>query len=242
MTKFCRVELRTTDAEAARAFYASVLDHERAVIWPLHEQALARGARPHWLGSLGVADPDAAAARFIERGAMALGPVRPGPDGGRMAVLRDPGGAIIALSDRPADPTALSAVEHVLNTNDAARATRNYCELFGWVTTGQLDLGGLGTFEELAFEPGGATAVIVGDVAARPGVHPHWLFLFEVSSLEHALAAVRTGGGMALAPLTLPSGLRVGVCDDPQGAAFGLMERGSLEQPARDAGTRRSGS
>ena len=101
MTKFGRFDLRTTDVEAARAFYTRLFGHERAVIWPLHEQALARGARPHWLGHLGVANPEQSAADFIARGATRLGPARATEDGGAAMVLRDPGGALVALSTPP---------------------------------------------------------------------------------------------------------------------------------------------
>src|SRR5882672_3356246 len=97
MAKFCRFDLRTTDADAARVFYARILGHDRAVIWPLHEQALARGARPHWLGQIGVEDAERVAASFVERGATQLGPTRPTPDGGEAVVLRDPGGALVAV-------------------------------------------------------------------------------------------------------------------------------------------------
>ena len=38
-------------------------------------------------------------------------------------------------------------------------------------------------------------------------------------------AATRAAGGLVLDPIVLPSGERVCVCDDPQGAAFALMER-----------------
>src|SRR5687767_10743075 len=95
MVQFTRLELRTTDPDAARAFYRTILGHDRAVIWPLHEQALARGARPHWLGQLGVPDVERAATDFEGRGAMRLGPTQTRSDGTQIAVVRDPGGAIV---------------------------------------------------------------------------------------------------------------------------------------------------
>jgi predicted enzyme related to lactoylglutathione lyase len=229
MTRFSRIELRTTNAEAARTFYASILGHDHAVIWPLHEQALARGAKPHWLGHLDVADLDLATAQFIARGATPLGPTRPTHDGGRTAVLRDPGGAIVALSALPTQPSgggepSLGVVWHLLNTNDVARAGANYRELFGWSLTTELDLGAQGTFQQFAWQSGGESVGALGDVTGRPGVHPHWLFFFEVDSLEPALTATRAAGGVALDPITLPNGARVCVCDDPQGAAFALLQ------------------
>ena len=227
---FCRFDLRTTDADAARAFYARVLGHDRAAVWPLHEQARARGAQPHWLGRLGVADVESAAAAFVERGAVRFGPTGPTADGGQAAVLRDPGGAVVALGTPPPSnaQAGVEVVWHVLNTNDAARATQNYRDLFGWTLTERIEAGAHGSFQQFAWHAGSESVGAIADIAARPGVHPHWLFVFEVDALEAALAAVRAAGGVVvLEPLVLPGGQRIAVCDDPQGAAFGLRERSS---------------
>jgi hypothetical protein len=226
--KFFRFDLRTTDADGAREFYARILGHRRAVIWPLHEQARARGARPHWLGYLGVEDAERAAATFIDRGAARLGPTLPTDDGGQAVILRDPGGAVLALATGPRVDTNTSsgaeAVWQVLNTNDAARATMNYADLFGWEMTARIDLGARGTFQQFAWNAGGESVGAIGDIAARPGVHPHWLFFFEVHALDPAIAATRDAGGVVLEVTASPSGERLCVCDDPQGAAFGLRE------------------
>jgi hypothetical protein len=226
MMTFCRFALRTTDADGARGFYAKILGHDRSAIWPLHEQALARGARPHWLGHLGVQDAERAVAAFVDRGAVRLGPA-PAEDGVQAVVLRDPGGAVLAVTTRPrVDAEAgTGVVLHVLNTNDAARATVNYADLFGWGLTARVDVGAHGTFQQFAWRAGGENVGAIGDVAARPGVHPHWLFFFEVDALDPAIAATRGAGGVVIEVTTLPSSRRVCVCDDPQGAAFGLCER-----------------
>lgn len=227
MVKFQRLELRTTDAAAARAFYTRLFGHDRAVVWPLHEQALARGARPHWLGHLGVANAAQVAAAFVERGAMQLGPTRTTEGDGTTVVLRDPGGAIVALSTPPPTERALdvNAAWHVLNTPDAARATANYCELFGWEATENAELSALGAFRQFAWQAGGPGVGIIADIAGRTGVHPQWLFVFEVTALESAVAIARGEGGLVLDPILLSGGERLFVCDDPQGAAFALRER-----------------
>ena len=208
-------------------FTRSILGHDRALVWPLHEQALALGARPHWLGHIQVEDAERVSEAFVERGALRLGPTRPMPDGGQVAVLRDPGGAIVALSTpAPASaPARVDVVWQVLNTNDAARATTNYCELFGWQLRDRVELERHGVFQELAWHVGGPAFGAIGDIASRPGVHPHWLYFFEVDRLEPAISAARAAGGLVLEPFVLPDGQRSCVCDDPQGAAFALRER-----------------
>jgi predicted enzyme related to lactoylglutathione lyase len=233
MTKFCRFALRTTDADAARRFYTRILGHDRSVVWPLHEQALARGAQPHWLGHIGTEDVERTAAAFVERGAARLGPTLSTGDGGQAVVLRDPGGAVVAVATPPPANAEgrIDVVWHVLNTNDVARATANYAELFGWKLTDRIELGRAGSFQQFTWHAGGASVGAMADIAARPGVHPHWLFFFEVDSLEPAIATTRAAGGVVLGPTVLPSGERICVCDDPQGAAFALRERRHRDTP-----------
>src|SRR4051812_2053088 len=102
MTQFFHYVLRTTDVDRAHAFYSAVLGDTKAEIVPLHEQAVARGARPHWLGFLDVAEVELAASAFVLRGAAPLGPKWINPRGLEAAVLRDPGGAVVALGKPPA--------------------------------------------------------------------------------------------------------------------------------------------
>ena len=143
---------------------------------------LARGARPHWLGHLGVDDVERAAAAFVARGAARLGPTRPAPDGGAVAGVRDPGGAVVALIDTPA-LLRPDIVWFSLNTNDLARASAAYRELFGWQVGEPRDLGALGVYHPFAWAPGGPSVGAIADTAGRTGVHAHWLFHFRVAAL-----------------------------------------------------------
>lgn len=233
MHRFFRLTLRTLDADAARAFYAAVLGAaaDRLDIVVLHAQAVARGARPHWLGFVEVPDVDAAAAALLARGATAYGKWV-NPQGLEAAVLRDGGGAILAVARyRDAGPTAPSndtvdsvdPVACILHTADLDGAKATYRDVFGWEVEAPVALA-----EGLLFPfawSGGTTAAPTGGVigtAGRPGVHPHWLFFFPTADLAAAVAAVRASGGSVVGPTTLPTGEAVAVCDDAQGAAFGL--------------------
>ena len=100
-----------------------------------------------------------------------------------------------------------------------------YSELFGWEFQAPDDLGALGTFHPLTWKAGGPSVGVMADVQGRAGVHPHWLFYWGVPSLETAVGALRSNGGTA-SVLTLPTGEKLAVRDDPQGAAFGLREIG----------------
>ena len=223
LTSFSRYVLRTTDVAAATTFYDVVLGRRRDDIVPIPESARARGARPLWLGHIGVRElggADAVARRFVERGAMRLGP----PSATGDVVLRDPGGAILALTDAVAEPPT-DVVWHQLNTRDCATATANYAALFAWSFTEPFELGALGCQQAFALGSGEATIGGFSDVAGRPEVHAHWLFFFAVRSLDAAAEQVQAHGGIVIGPTELPNGVRVAACDDPQGAAFGLIER-----------------
>jgi predicted enzyme related to lactoylglutathione lyase len=225
MTRFCRVQLRTTDVAAARAFYARVLgDGVAPDVAVLPDDAVARGARPHWLGHIGVDDVEAVARAFVERGATRLGPTRPLDGGGQIAILRDPGAAVVALATPPPALPRNHVVWCLLNTADFARASAAYCQLLGWQLTDRLDLGALGVYHHFAWSAGEANAGAMSDIAGRPGVHPHWLFHFRVPVLDAALDVVRAQGGLVIGPFRAPSGERIAVCDDPQGGAFALRE------------------
>ena len=222
-SRFSRYLLRTTDVDAATVFYGAVLERCGDGIVPLHESAIARGARSHWLGHIGVlhlGGAEAMAARFVERGAMRLGPP---PGVGDFVVLRDPGGAIVAVTDSSAESSA-GVVWHQLNTRDPDTAATNYSALFGWSFTEKAEMGQLRRHQRFAFGAGESSVGLISDVEGRPEVHTHWLFFFSVPTLDVAVDRVRRHGGIVIGPIELPNGVRVAACDDAQGAAFGLVE------------------
>ena len=238
MNPFFLYQLRTTDPDGARAFYAAVFGNADADVFLLHEQAIARGARPHWLGFIQVNDIDGAASAFIARGAVQLGP-KWNRDGLEGTVLRDPGGAVVALGRPPATsatpsmPASVFRTEigwHLLHTAQVEQAKADYRDLFGWDFKAPIETANHGVFHPFAWSAGGPVVGAMADVAARPAVHPHWLFAFRVSSLEGALAAGRAKASWVQEPVAvsnaaLANGNGLAVCDDPQGAAFALIER-----------------
>jgi predicted enzyme related to lactoylglutathione lyase len=230
-TRFFHLQLRTHDTEDARSFYAQVLGDGARDIVPLHPQAVARGARPHWLGYLEVEDVDDAASAFLKRGAIALGSKSLNDHGLEAAVVREPGGAVLALAKphvRPSEPARARAVGsseaiwYQLNTVDVDRAKEDYKSLFGWSFADPIDAGEHSLFHPFAWDRGGAPIGWMTDIVGRAGRHAHWLFHFPVAALEPAIAAVRSNGGYVMGPFALPHDGRIAVCDDPQSAAFAV--------------------
>jgi predicted enzyme related to lactoylglutathione lyase len=232
---FFRYALRTTDVDRARRFYEQAIgltlpsagrsDDSKLEAWPLHERAIAQGAPPHWLGFLAVDDVDASANRLVQFGGQRLGPAVRTPEGAYYATLRDPYGAVVALRTNEPGPTEGRIAWHQLHVQDAAWAWAMYSGLFGWVNTETLDAPDLVGGHRLFTARGGAEAVgSIANTARWPGVHTHWLFYLAVADIESAVARVRAAGGTAMNPLALPGGKRLSACEDPQGAAFGLIQ------------------
>jgi uncharacterized protein len=227
--RFCRYELRTTDLNAARAFYTDVLGSD---LWgpdvclaPLPERAAAMGAPAHWLGHLGVDDVEAAAGRIVAPGGQQLGPAHRLDDGSNRAVLRDPFGAILAVSSETTAPRSTLIAWHLHHSRDHERAIAFYAELFGWTAREVLDLGPeMGSHRLFAWEASAPSAGSMTNAARLPHIHPQWLFCFRVDDIESALARARVRGGNVLQPTRTSSGDLVAGCEDPQGAAFALYQ------------------
>jgi predicted enzyme related to lactoylglutathione lyase len=226
--RFVRYDLRTTDADAARRFYADVLGESfwgpGIAVWKLHEQALARGARPHWLGHVGSTLVAPTVSRIEELGGEHLGPTI--DQGSRSyALVRDPFGALFAVSSEVPGESRGLARWHVLHTKDHQKASASYASLFGWSPGPGVDLGPpIGMSHGFSYESGEPAAGAITDGACSPSIHPQWLYFFVTSDIDRALERVRSGGGVALPTVRTPAGALVAPCDDPQGAAFALFQ------------------
>jgi predicted enzyme related to lactoylglutathione lyase len=223
MHRFSRIELRARDVASARDFYRAVLGHDRSLVVAMPDAVAARGVPAHWLGHVTAADVEALAAGFVALGGARLGPTR-AIDGHASAVVRDPAGAMLALSARPADPVGDDVAWFGLDTHDLDAASAFYGDRLGWPPTGRIDVGPLGVHQSFAWQEGGPSVGSMFDV--RPiGAHPQWVFHFRVDALAPAAAAVRAGGGVVIRELALPSGDALAICDDREGAGFVLRAR-----------------
>jgi hypothetical protein len=142
-----------------------------------------------------------------------------------MVILRDPCQAVVAIHPSLSAPRLSPVVWHQLHTADLNRSWSLYSELFGWLQTSAFDSGGAeGTHRVFRWKGAASDVGSMANTARLPNVHPHWLFSFRVLNLEQTLARVRSTGGCALRPVRLESGVEFVACEDPQGAAFGLLQ------------------
>jgi predicted enzyme related to lactoylglutathione lyase len=228
-SRFCRYEFRTNDMNAARAFYTDVFGSQLwgpdVTLAPLPERAAARGAPAHWLGHIGIRDVEETAERLVALGGQQLGPTRRSTDQSSHAVLRDPFGAVMAVSAEMPTAGRAPVAWHLLHTQDHERAFASYAALFGWIATEVLDFGPeTGRQQAFAWDKSGGSVGSMASTARLPDVHPHWLFFFHVVDIEDSLARARARGAKVLGPMLTPNGDLVAPCDDPQGAAFGLYQ------------------
>ncbi len=191
---FCRYELRSTDVDAAREFYAALFGDgfwgAGVDISPVPAAAAARGVPGYWLGHLAVADVVPPMYRFFDAGAA------------------------------PKERVAWHL--HVSRDEEAAFAL--YEGILGWTALDRHDLGERGRHVTFGWNGGRTAVGSACDMATRPHVHAQWLYFFATPDLDASIARVRELGGLALRPTMTADGHRVVPCDDPQGAAFGLYE------------------
>ena len=227
-SRFSRYVLRSLDVEGARGFYRDVFDGnfwEGGIeIAPLPARAAARGVPGYWLGHIGVDDPVPPMYRFLEAGAARLEPPpADGRDSGGV-VLRDPFGAIVALTPGDSAAAGSRVAWHLLSARDEERAIAVYSDILGWTPVERQDLGPRGRHVTFSFNGDGRAVGSTSDIANRPHVHAQWLYFFAVADFDGAMTRARELGGLVLQPSTTPDGHRVVACDDPQGAAFGIYE------------------
>lgn len=249
---FSWVELSTTDPEAAKAFYGGLFGWEAEDL-PIPDggtysmmklggetvAAIQRKPKqqdalpPYWFSYLTVASADDSAAAAKGAG----GQVHMEPfdvmEAGRMTVIMDPTGAAFGIWE-PRDHIGATLVNdpgcltwNELSTNDVAKATEFYEQVFGWKLE-PIDTGGGPPYWAIGHD-GGAQGRNGGmrELApeqAEAGVPPHWMPYFAVPSTDDTIAkAGASGGGAMFGPMDLPTG-RIAVLRDPQGAVFAVFE------------------
>jgi len=240
-------ELLTTNAAAARAFYARVVGWEAQdapdVSFPyavfsagkievgglmeLPPEALRSGATPRWVGYVEVEDIDETAARLKRLGGSVLVPPTDS-NIGRVSIVADPQAATFGLvgglkrgtprTDRTDRPGEIGWQE--LFAADGREAFAFYSELFGWQP---------GARDDHPQEPyhllSSGGRIFGGMFTKLPRVPiPFWLYYFEVADIALAVERVKEGGGRVVqGPLELVRGTWIARCIDPQGAMFSLQ-------------------
>lgn len=249
----CWVDHASGDPERAVAFYGALFgwEHEDRMppeadgsyfVCQLRGRDVAaiasqpeEGAPAVWSTYIAVDDADAAAARATEAGGTVLDAPFDVFEAGRMAVVRDPAGAVFLLwqgrrmpgAQLVNEPGALAWNE--LATRDIEGARRFYHALFGWRDSELAMDGGRYFVWHLAGDGVPDPQSGIGGMMPMEGemwppeLPAHWMTYFAVQDADAAAArAGELGGGVAVAPFDTPAG-RISVLNDPVGAVFSVI-------------------
>jgi predicted enzyme related to lactoylglutathione lyase len=242
---FSWADLSTTDQDGARSFYTELFGWQ-AQEFPMGEgmtytmlfldgkavgalsqigpEFQEQGMQSHWNTYVTVDNADEMTQKAEELGATVIEQPFDVFDQGRMSLIQDPTGAMLALWQPVTNigagvlrtPGAMTWNE--LNTRDAEKAQAFFSELFGWraeqqengyvlLFNGDEQAGGMMTMDE---EWGDAPS--------------HWMVYFAVDDADETARRVEELGGTVLnGPFDVPMAGRMAVIQDPQGAVFSVL-------------------
>ncbi|MCA9752150.1 MAG: VOC family protein, partial [Gemmatimonadetes bacterium] len=199
--------------------------HEVAGLYDLMTIQREQGVPAHWLPYVLVASCDEALERAEEFGGKVLMGPHDVMEHGRMGVIQDPTGAVLAVWQAHEPSTAPMGVPGTpcwfeLVSRDKVEATAFYSALFGW----ELETWDAGMdytlFKSGEMSVGGAMQCLpqMGDVPS------HWMTYVAVENTDEAAQrAAELGGQIVHPPTDIPNVGRFAVIADPDGAIFSLM-------------------
>ncbi|MGH7527661.1 MAG: VOC family protein [Gemmatimonadales bacterium] len=246
---FCWAELGTTDSAAGKRFYTglfgwsfkdtpmgpdayyTMFEIEGKPVAGLYQQDSQQQAQevpPSWLAYISVESADRMAERTRELG----GTVTMEPfdvfDVGRMMLIQDPTGAVVALWEPRShigagvvgEPNTLCWNE--LSTNDVELAGRFYKDLLGWQPESQQMGGSRYTY----FRNGDRMSAGMMQIAPEWGpVPPRWLTYFAVEDCDGKVAKAQSlGAHVPVPPADVPDVGRFAILEDPQEAMFAIVQ------------------
>jgi predicted enzyme related to lactoylglutathione lyase len=244
-------ELCSTDPDASARFYARLLGWERRPqelthgartleyslfthgernVAGMHAMVGAqrkRGTRPHWLCHVFIEDLVAGMERARSRGGHLLSEPLDVLELGRLALLRDPQGALFGLWEprqlgsefqTRGELGCASWFEHV--SADARAAAQFYAELCGWSAPEPRADEPLRTLEHAGEPLAGMRSI--DSLGAR--LAPQWLPYFRVANCDETCGQLESlRASVLLPPAERAPARRGAVALDPTGAPVGLL-------------------
>lgn len=245
------IDISTTDIEAVRPFYESVLgwrledageenghyqlahvgDRLIAGIMPVTPESapMVPGTRDAWIVSLAVPDVEAAVARARAQGATVHHEPMELPDGGLFAFLSDPTGVDVGLMQIAEDSvptldghTPGSPAWAELWSDDWSRSRDFYTRVVGWELNDDMVSD---TFRYARHMIDGEPAIALADAALEDSVEGgRWHVYFKVDDVDAAVARVEAAGGRAASTVDETPFGRLVTVTDPTGAVFRLIQ------------------
>jgi predicted enzyme related to lactoylglutathione lyase len=246
---FCWPELHTSDHVGGRKFYQELLGwgvnevpmgpqatytvlqkngQDVGALYAMDDAEKKQNIPPHWLSYASTADVDASAAKVKQLGGTVLMEPFDVMELGRMAVAKDPTGAVFALWQAKSHIGArvLDEVGSLcwteLVTKDTKAAEKFYTALFGWTAKTMP----MGTFDYTMFSRGEQNAGGMLEIQKEWGeVPPNWLPYFAVADCDKTVEkAQQLCGEVVRPPTDVPNVGRFAILRDPQGATFAIIK------------------
>lgn len=241
------VDLSTSDQDAAKSFYGSLFgwswdDNDMgdgstysmaqlkgktaAAVFTQRAEEVQQGIPPHWTTYMTVDNADASTAKVEAAGGKVLMPPFDVFDSGRMSVVSDPTGGVVAFWQPKAhigaeivnEPGAF--VWNELITDDVNKASKFFNAVLGVDVVNQTE-----PFPYTLINIDGAS--VGGLMAKTPdmGQMPNvWIVYFSVADADSSAAKAESlGGKIMVGPMDTPVGRFAGIVD-PQGAMFSVIK------------------
>jgi uncharacterized protein len=240
------VDLATTDVAAAESFYGGILGWEAeqmpagegiysmqrvggsdaAGIYDQMEDQKAAGMPPSWTTYISVDDVDATTAKVAPAGGTVMAEAFDVMDVGRMSVIGDPTGAVVALWQSKGTARSRLVDEHgaiswnEFMSSDADKSKAFFEAVLGVTFYADPAMGG---YAMMMVGDGPVAGVIQRSEQMPPLANP-WLVYFMVDDCDVAFEkATSTGASVIVPPMDIPPG-RFAVLKDPQGAEFAVIK------------------
>ena len=245
--QFVWYELMTSDADAAKRFYAPITSwgtqpfDQSYTMWTtggapfgglqqLGPKEREQGIPPNWMPYVESSNVAETVRLASSLGARIIEGPRDIPGAGTFAVIQDPQRAVFGVYDPKGQSEGWDGAPvvgrfswHELMTDDHGKAFEFYKRLFGWDKTGEMEMGPGNSY--LMYGKGQQP---YGGIYRRPaemtGTPPSWLCYINVKDVQKAVATAKKNGAVVRQlPMDVPGGV-IAVLSDPQGAAFAVHQ------------------
>ncbi|MEM1097596.1 MAG: VOC family protein [Planctomycetota bacterium] len=232
---FVWTDLSTFDLLEAKRFYADCFgwrydelgeeywiahggEMETIGLYSMPEKFRAIKMPSFWMSYIRVADLEAVVRAARKHGGKVEIEPQAGPDGGRIALIRDPAGAGFTChqsSEGEADSDPPHAVLHELHVSDLSKVEGFYAGVFGW----QVEPTQHANRYALVASSGETVAGVQVTPNEEKGDKEYWGVYFPVPDLNAAVKKIERAGGRILASQPR-AGRDALLAEDSQGAAF----------------------
>jgi len=251
---FCWPELATSDPEAAKKFYGSLMGwtaneipmppeagggsyiifqlggKDVGAATRMDPESTKRGVPPHWGAYVAVNSADAAAKKAKELGAtVMMEPFDVMGTVGRMAVIQDPIGAVFCVWQAGTNIGAQVLDEPgALTWTELMTSDTAKAKAFYTALIGwKTEAMPMGQGEYTLFKTadGAKKAGMMGITKEMGPMPPYWLSYFQVRDIEKTVGQAKGLGAKVMVEIqSVPNVARFAILTDPQGAAFALHE------------------